>query len=227
LPSAISTPPRTATELELITAPEARDALTTTYRRHLANGDGPAFLALYAPEMDRVAERLDAARHPYRREGGFIDLDASDQLAYVFFGPRNHSPTDRPEHFAHANTAQSLVSVWLAVNPDSRERWLLDTLGAAIRNEDVFAPEAMRAAVAHLPEGDVRLLPVSRQLVPGRAIVGATLAVRDLETARHAIAQAPVAVPPIVRTADGASVFLPPTATHGLWLELHESRRRP
>src|SRR5262245_2486202 len=37
------------TELELISAPEARDALTTTYRRHLEHGDGPAFLALYAP----------------------------------------------------------------------------------------------------------------------------------------------------------------------------------
>jgi hypothetical protein len=33
------------TELELITAPAAGDALTTTYRRHLENGDGPAFLA--------------------------------------------------------------------------------------------------------------------------------------------------------------------------------------
>src|SRR3982751_4408188 len=33
-------------ELELITAPSAVDSLTTTYRRHLVNGDGPAFLAM-------------------------------------------------------------------------------------------------------------------------------------------------------------------------------------
>ena len=31
------------TELELITATEARDVLTTTYVRYLASGDGPAF----------------------------------------------------------------------------------------------------------------------------------------------------------------------------------------
>ena len=37
------------TELELITAPEASDALTTTYRRHLAPATVPAFLALFAP----------------------------------------------------------------------------------------------------------------------------------------------------------------------------------
>jgi catechol 2,3-dioxygenase-like lactoylglutathione lyase family enzyme len=37
------------TELELITAPKAVDALTATYSRHLASGDRPAFLAFFAP----------------------------------------------------------------------------------------------------------------------------------------------------------------------------------
>src|SRR5258706_3434253 len=36
----------------LFRSPEARDALTATYRRHLAEGDGPAFLALFAPSME-------------------------------------------------------------------------------------------------------------------------------------------------------------------------------
>jgi hypothetical protein len=49
------------TEIELITAPDARDALTATYRRHLALGDGPAFLALFAPSLEEAAARLDAA----------------------------------------------------------------------------------------------------------------------------------------------------------------------
>ena len=100
------------TELELITAPEARDALTGTYRRHLAAGDGPAFLAFYAPARDRVPERLAAP------------------LEYIFFGPRNASPTDRPEHFAHANTGESFVEVWLAADDLSPERQLLEKLGA-------------------------------------------------------------------------------------------------
>ena len=85
------------TELELITAPEARDALTTTYRRHLAAGDGPAFLALFAPGVATASLGLDV-----------------DPLRYIFMFGRNQSPTDRPEHFAHANTAESLIGAWLA-----------------------------------------------------------------------------------------------------------------
>jgi catechol 2,3-dioxygenase-like lactoylglutathione lyase family enzyme len=50
------------TEIELITAPEARDPLTAKYRRHLSQGEGPAFLALFAPSLDAAARRLDAAR---------------------------------------------------------------------------------------------------------------------------------------------------------------------
>src|SRR5262245_66326123 len=61
------------TELELITAPEARDALTTTYRRHLQRGDGPAFLALFAPRIPYAAERLAAANVPDAVNGGSID----------------------------------------------------------------------------------------------------------------------------------------------------------
>ena len=60
------------TELELITAPAARDDLTRKYRRHLAAGDGPAFLAFYAPDQSRVTRPLPP---------------------YVFLGGRQRSPT--------------------------------------------------------------------------------------------------------------------------------------
>jgi Mechanosensitive ion channel, beta-domain len=63
------------TELELLTAPEARDDLTTLYRRHLESGDGPAFLALMA--RPAAPSRVDTP-------------------VYIFFGRRNQSPTDRP-----------------------------------------------------------------------------------------------------------------------------------
>src|SRR5258705_2698945 len=159
------------TELELITAPEARDALTTTYRRHLAAGDGPAFLALFAPGV----------------EPGSLGLD-SDPLRYIFMFGRNQSPTDRPEHFAHANTAESLIGAWLAGDDLSAERRLLEKLGARIQAEDVRVPETTKASVAHLVEGDVVLLPAARQLVPGRRIMGATVRVRDLAAARRALA---------------------------------------
>lgn len=182
------------TELELITAPEARDSLTTKYRRHLENGDGPAFLALYIPDKARVPEDL----HP--------------SLGYLFFGLRNASPTDRPEHFAHANTAYALTRVWLAGDDLSAERRLLAALGATIRREAVEFPDRVDAEVAALPEGSVVLLPGRFQIVRGRPIVGLTVAVRDLDTA------ATFAGASARRTA--SSVFVDPRDALGYRLEL-------
>ena len=190
------------TELELITAPEPRDALTAKYRRHLTAGDGPAFLALFAPHADDAVRRLAPP--------------------YVFFGPRNHSPTDRPEHFAHPNGAESLIRVWIASDDLSRERALLKAAGASIRREPVHVPDAIAADTAALPEGDLILLPGVRQVVGGRPIVGATLRVKSLVAARRAVEGVARAS---LRTASGkgwSSLFVPPTLTHGLWLELRE-----
>jgi catechol 2,3-dioxygenase-like lactoylglutathione lyase family enzyme len=193
------------TELELITAPAARDALTQTYRQHLAVGDGPTFLALYAPELAGSRERLK-------------DLD------YIFFGTRNHSPTDRPEHFAHPNTADSLISVWLAGADLSGERRLLESLGARLEVRDVLVPDAVTATVARLPEGQVVFLPRDRQLVPDRRIVGATVRVRDLGVARRTLERLPAAAGAVKSSSNGSRVFLPPSLTHGIWLELCECR---
>jgi len=192
------------TELELITAPAARDALTTTYRRHLERGDGPAFLALFAPRAPDAQERLAAAKAT---------------LDYLFLSGRNKSPTDLPEHFAHANTAQSFISVWLAGEDLSRERRALEVLGATFSERDVRVPDAARATVARFDEGDVILLPGARQVVPGRKIVGATLRVGSLETARAILGRGQPSPPEIVVSPAGRSVFLPPSRTHGLWLE--------
>jgi hypothetical protein len=198
------------TELELITAPAARDALTTTYRRHLARGDGPAFLSLFAPGADVRSLGLDAK-----------------PLRYIFMSGRNQSPTDRPEHFAHANSAESLVGVWLAGDDLSPERRLLAKLGAQVVSEDRPVPDphlrasryggrTAKAQIARLTEGEVALLPGARQLVPGRPIVGATVRVRDLAAARNVLAGRGQEI--------GSSIFLPPALTHGLWLELRAGR---
>ena len=48
------------TEIELITASEAQDPQTAEYLQHLAAGDGAAFVGFYAPEVDRLADQLDA-----------------------------------------------------------------------------------------------------------------------------------------------------------------------
>jgi hypothetical protein len=209
-------------ELELITAPEARDALTTTYRRHLEGGDGPAFLALFAPRMPYAAERLSAAKVPHASNGGAIDFPRSSGLGYLFLSGRNKSPTDLPEHFAHANTAQSFISVWLAAADLSRERRLLQAVGATFLETDVRVPDPARTTVARLAEGDVVFLPGARQLVPGRRIVGATLRVGSLDAARAILGRGQPSLPEIVVSPASRSVFLPPSRTHGLWLEFRE-----
>src|SRR5512145_2598094 len=72
------------TEIELITAPEARDPLTTSYREHLGRGDGPAFLAFFAPDLDPVAARLDSVKIGYRRNPGYLTIADGHPLDYIF-----------------------------------------------------------------------------------------------------------------------------------------------
>ena len=192
------------TELELITAPDARDDLTATYRRHLGNGDGPAFLAFHAPSLPEQVRTLAPG--------------------YVVFGGLNHSPTDRPEHFVHANSAESLIGVWLAGDELSRERTLLRHMKVDVTRRAVHVPDRVDADVAALGRGVLLLLPGARQLVSGRPIVGATLRVKNLAAARAAIV--PVAGEN-VQTAAGpgwSSCFVPPAVAHGLWLESREIR---
>ena len=61
-------------------------------------------------------------------------------------------------------------------------------------------------------------------VVPSRAIVAATLRVRDLALLRRALAQGRLEAPPAAQAMPGRSEFLPPAATHGIWLEFRESR---
>jgi catechol 2,3-dioxygenase-like lactoylglutathione lyase family enzyme len=191
------------TELELITAPEARDALTTTYRKHLEAGDGPPFLALYAPDASRVPRNLDAP------------------LDYLFFGTRNASPTDHPEHFAHPNSAETLAAVWLAADDLGPERTLFARLGGTVARKTVHVPDRIEADVARFGDGEVLLLPGVRQRVTGRRIVGVTVAVRSLSAASELLKSRGIRM-----TASGEpaskSLFLAPDTAHGLWIELRE-----
>jgi catechol 2,3-dioxygenase-like lactoylglutathione lyase family enzyme len=203
-------------EIELLTAPEARDDLTAQYRRHLAGGDGPAFFALYA-ETDAAARRLDAAGISYRRKGGFLTFPDAHPLKTLFFSRRNQSPTDRPEHFAHPNTAQTLIALWLAGDLEP-ERNLLSVFGGTAKQQTVRMPEPVSAEVVAVEDAQIYLLPASRQFQPGRKIVGVTVSVRSLAAARAALR---VKLPKTAQATD-RSLFLPPAVTHGIWLELRE-----
>jgi catechol 2,3-dioxygenase-like lactoylglutathione lyase family enzyme len=192
------------TEIELITAPAAVDPLTRHYREHLTAGDGPAFLALFASPGVQVEERLAAA-----------GVRVPD---YFFFGPRQASPTDLPEHFAHANSAYAVTRVWLADDDLSAERRLLEALGATFHRETAAFPDPMQAEIADFPQGSVALVAGAQQVVHGRRIAGITVAVRDLDAA------AAVAGAGSRRTA--SSVFVDPRVAAGYRLEFRRQSDR-
>lgn len=161
------------TELELITATAAVDPLSSEYVEWLKEGDGPILLGLYAPDA----------------KGAVLPRP-------FFFDGRQKSPTDRPEHFAHANSAYSLRAAWTTSAPPS--------VGIEEKAASC-APFGASDRRLRLPEGEIVLLPPRI----GRPIVAATVAVRSLDPVRHlAIAGC---------TPDSLWV-----QTHGLWLEFRQ-----
>ena len=79
----------------------------------------------------------------------------------------------------------------------------------------------MTADVAQFQEGEVLLLPGSRQLVPGRRIVGATVRVGSIATVRQRLAEQKI---PLDSAEDvqGSRVVVAPAFTHGLWIEFRQ-----
>jgi hypothetical protein len=136
----------------------------------------------------------------------FVPRGTPAPLDGLFFDHRQMSPTDRPEHFAHPNGASTLAAAWLA---GSRvERPLAELTGGWPEDRPACSPFGNVAHVLRLPEGEIVLLPASVQRMPGRPIVGATVAVASLDPVRrflpHAVEECP------------GSLWV---ETHGLWLE--------
>jgi len=88
-------------EIELITAPAAVDALTAEYRAKVASGEGPVFFGLYAPDQTALLAQVKGLPAVADTDHGALDFAPESALHPLFFGQRNTSPTDLPEHFAH------------------------------------------------------------------------------------------------------------------------------
>ncbi len=210
------------TEIELISALEARDQLSSEYLNFLKSGDGPAFVGFYAPEMDDLADHFDFNGMVYHSSGGLLTFPVSDKLRYIFFGRRLRSPTDKPEYFNHRNSAAALIGVWISAEDFEAEYQLFNKLGALISEENVFVPEKLKSTVIRLNQAEVVILPASRQLVPGRKIAGAIILVRDMDKLIQVLLNATINVPEVIQTDVGRSLFLPPGLTNGIWLEFRE-----
>jgi len=181
--------------LELVAAPNPVDPLTTQYAALMLQGEGPAFFALHVRDIDQLREALRVAQLPYDVTNG-IRRVALPGLEWLFFVDDDRSPTDRPEHFAHPNGATAMSRVWVAPDDPEPLRRVLRALGARIERRRVAAPDPADAEVAQLDNGELVILPKDHQLVPGRAVIGATFT---------------------------ASAAAAPRRIHGLWVEF---RRR-
>ena len=186
------------TEIELITAPQPLDPLTTEYYNSLKEGEGPVYFGLFATNPEELTKQVDTnILHP------------------LFFGFRNHSPTDKPEHFAHSNTAYSLSSIWLATDHIPSYLQLFKKLGIKIKQKKMFS--GIIAQIAILKEGEVILLPASQQLIPHHQVIGATVKVKDLKKLKTILQ-----LSGINGSESKNSVLISPALTHGIYLEFRQ-----
>lgn len=178
------------TEIELISPTAAVDDLSSTYIDWLKEGDGPISFGLYAPGVP-----------PDFRPTGWKG---------VFFDHRQKSPTDRPEHFAHANGAVSLWAVWLAGSP-AAPTMIRSSIGRLVERQ-TCGPFGVASRHLELEEGEIVLMRESLRRQPDRPIVALTVAVTDLGKAGRFAS----------RTAEGCGRRSVWAETHGLWLEFLE-----
>jgi len=193
--------------IELISPPGTpADDLSKHYLEFLKRGDGPASLGLHARNIEAAQRALRSAGFKYNDDSGALD---------------NRSPTDRPEHFAHANSSLAMTGVWLALDDAGREHLgrLLTSLGAMRSTTNVLAPDSVGAEVFTVQNGRVVVLPSRLQLQEGRPIIGAEFRVH--EVARTACVRRMDELSPSASEAPGRCLVTPSEA-HGLWLEFHE-----
>jgi hypothetical protein len=177
--------------IELITAASPTSDLARGYVAWLRGGDGPAWLALFAP--------TPPAKFP--------------PPTRLFFGERLHSPTDGPQWYAHPNTAEQLTRAWLAGGAEDYAR--LTRLGAVPAPFPGCSPLGRNGRALRLPDGELLVFLPSNGRPADRALHGATVRVRDLDAVRRLLRanDVPITVP---AGCGGRAIW---TFSHGLWLQ--------
>jgi catechol 2,3-dioxygenase-like lactoylglutathione lyase family enzyme len=211
--------------IELITAPAATDDLTTHYRQLLAQGEGPAYVSFHSANLVALGNALKRRQIDYSVKGGVLVPNDPALQSFFLFGGSNRSSTDRPEHFAHTNTARATIAVWLAGGDHSGMIAFFESLGARVRQQRVWVPDPLTTTVAQVANGQVIFLPPNRQLISGRPIVGIVFQTESFDAAQGALVAAGISNPPQVNTADYRSLFAGPPYTHGTWIEFRTSRQ--
>ena len=208
--------------LELITASEPRDDLARYYLDFLAAGEGGAFLSLDGGPVAPISAALQPVEPGHRSTTGAyyqsLSFPGAHPLRYLFFILVQSRPPDLPEHLTHANGAARLSAVWLTRDDPSRERRLLERLGARACPSTLRLPVGAVSTEMRLERGSIHLA-ASPGAPPTRAVAGVTIDVPDLAAARRAVALPDSAVQR-GRDARGEWLRIPPEHAHGIWIEL-------
>lgn len=203
------------TEIELITAAEPKDELSAEYVAWLKAGDGPPFAGFYTEAMIGLLGRISDLGSPLTFADGIASFQPESLLHHFFFGGRQKSPTGRPGHFAHPNTAHGLTGLWLA--DDLLGQSLLQLLEIPRATETRCAPFGSAALRLVLAQGDVTFM----RNASARPILGATIAIRDLRTAERVLAAKKLRIERLACAPE--SLWIAPEIAHGLWLEFRAS----
>jgi hypothetical protein len=207
------------TEIELITAPKGVDDLTSEYRKKLDSGDGPVYYGVAAPDLTKVLHKAHAAGLPLQWGDGLLTFPARSPLHPIFFGTLGKAPTDRPKYFVHRNTASRLSGFWVT---DSKElRDLFNIFNVPLVDSSSCGAFSGRMGVARMPKGNVYLIAQSGS---SSQILGARVYVRSISVTEATLRNA--GFKPEKYACDKASIWLPPSAAHGIWLPFTQSQGR-
>lgn len=204
-------------EIELITAPAAVDALTAEYRAKLASGEGPVYFGLYAPDQTALLAKVKGLPVLADTDHGALDFAPESALHPIFFGQRNKSPTDTPEHFAHENTAVRLSGLWVRDNQEFHA--LLKRLRVPLAPVRLCGFVGGGAGtVARLPEGNVYLVPSG-----GANVIAARVEIRSVGGVKTVLGRSGVSFEED-SSCDLNAVWVTPSRAHGIWIEFIGSK---
>ncbi len=210
--------------IELIAPPhEASDDLTRDYLEHLKHGEGPAYLSPHARDKAALIAALNAAGIAFE-DDDLLTL-SDPRLHFLFFVRDNRSPTDRPEHFAHPNSASAMTGVWLALDAPTSAAFqrLLLALGAEHTRASVRSPgtargNAVMADLFRVNNGRIVVVPKRAEANETRTIVGAEFRVRSLAESKRALRASNLR---FARAERPHAIRVAPDVTHGILLEFY------
>ena len=168
------------TELEVMSLTgEPLDQNAEDYADLLAAGEGGAYVALRAANLDSVAAAGDRAGLSSRRSASgtwrFLSFAPYSDASGVFFGSGWRAPADPDSIVQHRNRAQSLRQAWVEGGP-ALEALLLD-VGAA-PCDSVMLPDGRKGIEWMLASGSLVVVPTHSE-PPRPRPVGVLLTTRS------------------------------------------------